>query len=280
MILLQTYNLDNQDVLIAFLFTLLAGLATGIGGAFALFAKRTDTKFLSISLGFSAGVMLYVSFIEIFVQAQDSLSKGLGNKLGPWINVISFFGGMAFIAIIDKVIPKNKNPHEVSTVSDLESIKVTPHPDKTQHLLRIGIFTALAIAIHNFPEGIATFLSTLASPKLAIGITVAIALHNIPEGISVYVPIYFSTGSKKKAFLYSLLSGFAEPVGAFIGYLILRPFLSDTLFGILFAGVAGIMVFISLDELLPAAREYGDTHLSIYGVVGGMMLMALSLLLL
>lgn len=280
MILLQTYNLDNQDVLIAFLFTLLAGLATGIGGAFALFAKRTDTKFLSISLGFSAGVMLYVAFIEIFVQAQDSLSKGLGNKLGPWINVISFFGGMAFIAIIDKVIPKNKNPHEVSTVSDLESIKVTPHPDKTQHLLRIGIFTALAIAIHNFPEGIATFLSTLASPKLAIGITVAIALHNIPEGISVYVPIYFSTGSKKKAFLYSLLSGFAEPVGAFIGYLILRPFLSDTLFGILFAGVAGIMVFISLDELLPAAREYGDTHLSIYGVVGGMMLMALSLLLL
>jgi ZIP family zinc transporter len=276
-LILNTYS--NQNIYIAILFTLLAGLATGIGGAFAMLAKRTDTKFLSVSLGFSAGVMLYVSFIEIFFKAKDSLTNGLGAKLGPWVTVLSFFGGMAFIAIIDKLIPKNHNPHEVSPKTDLENIK-KENPDQKNHLLRMGIFTALAIAIHNFPEGIATFFSALAEPTLAIGITVAIALHNIPEGISVYVPIYYATGSKKKAFTYSLLSGLAEPVGAVIGYLILRPFLSETLFGILFAGVAGIMVFISLDELLPAAREYGDTHLSLYGVVAGMGLMALSLLLL
>lgn len=272
-------SFNNDNIFIALLFTLIAGLATGIGGALALFARRADTKFLSVSLGFSAGVMLYVSFIEIFFKAQDALVNGLGERLGPWITVISFFCGMALIAIIDRLIPKKTNPHEVSTVSDLENITIEATP-KGNHLYRVGIFTALAIALHNFPEGIATFLSALADPTLAIGITIAIALHNIPEGISVYVPIYYATGSKKKAFTYSLLSGIAEPIGALLGFLILRPFLSETLFGILFAGVAGIMVFISLDELLPAAREYGDTHLSIYGVVAGMGLMALSLLLL
>lgn len=281
MIFLNNFNaFDERNVGIALLFTLIAGLATGLGGLFALFAKRSDTKFLSVSLGFSAGVMLYVSFIDIFFKAEDALISGLGDKAGSWVTVLSFFGGMVFIAIIDRLIPKDNNPHEVSTVSDLENITSENKTKPNNNLMRMGIFTALAIAIHNFPEGIATFLSAMADPTLAIGITIAIALHNIPEGISVYIPIYYASGNKKKAFSYSLLSGLAEPIGAIIGYLILRPFLSETLFGILFAGVAGIMVFISLDELLPAAREYGDTHLSIYGVVSGMGIMALSLLLL
>ena len=143
----------------------------------------------------------------------------------------------------------------------------------------MGLFTALAIGIHNFPEGLATFIAALNDTGLGIAIAVAIAIHNIPEGIAVSVPIYYATGSKKKAFWYSFSSGLAEPVGAMIGFLILMPFLSPLLFGMIFAGVAGIMVFISIDELLPAAQEFGEHHLSIYGLIAGMMVMAMSLLL-
>jgi ZIP family zinc transporter len=149
---------------------------------------------------------------------------------------------------------------------------------KFKKLYRMGMFTAMAIAIHNFPEGLATFVSALKDVRLGTAIAVAIAIHNIPEGIAVSIPIYYATGSRRKAFYYSFLSGLSEPVGALIGYAIVFSFFSETVFGILFASVAGIMVFISLDELLPTAREYGQHHLAAYGLVGGMMLMALSLL--
>jgi zinc transporter, ZIP family len=145
--------------------------------------------------------------------------------------------------------------------------------------MRLGLFTALAIAIHNFPEGLATVTSAISNPRLGIAIAVAIAIHNIPEGIAVSVPIYFATGDKKKAFWLSFFSGLAEPLGAIIGYLVLLRFLNDVVFGVLLAAVAGIMIFISLDELLPAAREYGEAHLAIYGLIAGMMVMAVSLLL-
>jgi zinc transporter, ZIP family len=266
--------MEFERVAFAFLLTLFAGLSTGIGSAIAFFAKRTNTKFLSISLGFSAGVMIYVSMVEIFFKAQESLIGSLGERLGSWVNVLSFFGGMLLIAVIDKFIPSAENPHEIRGVEDLR-IK---EPSKDS-LMRMGMFTALAVGIHNFPEGLATFVSALQDPKLGIPIAVAIAIHNIPEGIAVSVPIYYATGSKRKAFLYSFLSGLAEPVGALVGYLILLPFMNDTIFGILFASVAGIMVFISLDELLPSAQRYGEHHLSIFGMIAGMAVMALSLLL-
>ena len=266
----------NENVLIAFGLTLFAGLATGIGSALAFFAKRTNTKFLSLALGFSAGVMIYVSFVEIFIKARDSLAAVFGLTKGTWITVASFFGGVLLIAIIDKLVPSFENPHEIRNVEEMGEDKAN---HKNQKLLRMGMFTALAIAIHNFPEGLATFAAALSDPALGISIAVAIAIHNIPEGISVSVPIYYATGSKKKAFYYSFLSGIAEPIGAIIGYAILLNFFSDFVFGILFAGVAGIMVFISLDELLPSAQKYGEHHLSIYGLILGMAVMALSLLL-
>lgn len=266
--------MEFERIAFAFLLTLFAGLSTGIGSAIAFFAKRTNTKFLSISLGFSAGVMIYVSMVEIFFKAQESLIGSLGERLGSWVNVLSFFGGMLLIAVIDKFIPSAENPHEIRGVEDLR-IK---EPSKDS-LMRMGMFTALAVGIHNFPEGLATFVSALQDPKLGIPIAVAIAIHNIPEGIAVSVPIYYATGSKRKAFLYSFLSGLSEPVGALVGYLILMPFMNDTIFGILFASVAGIMVFISLDELLPSAQRYGEHHLSIFGMIAGMAVMALSLLL-
>jgi len=263
-----------NDVLFAFLLTLFAGLSTGIGSLLAFFTKRDNTKFLSVALGFSAGVMIYVSFIEIFFKAQESLVEQLGEVIGNWTTVAAFFGGMLFIAIIDSLIPSAENPHEIYSTDEITGEKKLPK-DK---LMRMGLSTALAIAIHNFPEGLATFIAALQDPQVAIPVAVAIAIHNIPEGIAVSVPIYYATGSRRKAFLYSFLSGLAEPIGALVGWFILMPFMNDTIFGILFAGVAGIMVFISIDELLPSAQKYGEHHLSIYGLIAGMAVMALSLL--
>lgn len=263
-----------ENVFFAFSLTLLAGLATGIGSIIALFTRRTNTKFLSVSLGFSAGVMIYVSMIELFSNAKESLSESFGEVNGTWATIIAFFGGMLLIGIIDRLIPSSENPHEVKRIEEMGENNAN-----NKKLMRLGVFTALAIGIHNFPEGLATFISGLQEPTIAISIAIAIAIHNIPEGIAVSVPVYFATGDRKKAFLYSFLSGISEPLGAVIGYTLLRPFISETTYGIIFAVVAGIMVFISLDELLPAAREYGEHHLSIYGMVAGMVVMAVSLVL-
>jgi ZIP family zinc transporter len=265
---------DLNTVLFAFGLTMFAGLSTGIGSAIAFFTKQTNTKFLSLALGFSAGVMIYVSFVEILSKAKDELVISLGERGGNWATAGAFFAGILFIAIIDKLVPSAENPHEIKTVEEVQDITGKKHK-----LMRMGLFTALAIAIHNFPEGLATFTAALTDPSLGIAIAVAIAIHNIPEGIAVSVPIAYATGNKKKAFWMSFSSGLAEPVGALVGWLILMPFMSATVFGVLFAGVAGIMVFISIDELLPSAREYGEHHLSIYGLVAGMVVMAVSLLL-
>jgi ZIP family zinc transporter len=261
----------TENVLIAFLLTALAGLSTGIGSAFAFFSKRTNTRFLSFSLGFSAGVMVYVSFVELLAEARNTLGEAHGDVAGDWMAVGAFFSGFVLIFLIDQLVPSFGNPHEARSIEEM-GVKDAPQ------LKRLGVFTALAIGIHNFPEGLATFAAALSDVQLGVSIAIAIAIHNIPEGISVAVPVMYSTGSKKKAFWYSFLSGVSEPLGALFGFLLLRPFFSDTLFGVLFAGVAGIMVFISLDELIPAARKYATGHAAIYGVGSGMAVMALSLL--
>ncbi|MFP4697736.1 MAG: zinc transporter ZupT [Eubacteriales bacterium] len=265
--------LDN--ILFAFGLTLFAGLATGVGSALAFFTKRTNTRFLSVSLGFSAGVMIYVSFVEIFVKANESLVEELGKRSGTWVTVLAFFGGILLIAAIDKLVPNFENPHAMHSIEEIDS----DEKEKNKRLLRMGIMSAIAIAIHNFPEGLATFTATLKDPNLGLPIAVAIAIHNIPEGIAVSVPIFYATGSKKKAFFYSFISGFSEPIGAIVGFILLSRFFSELTFGILFAMVAGIMVYISLDELLPASEKFGEHHLSIYGLIVGMAVMAISLLL-
>lgn len=262
--------MDNQTILIAFLLTIFAGLSTGIGGLIALIAKRTNTNFLSFALGLSAGVMIYVSFIEMLPQSTDSLVEVFGEKTGMLYLILSFFGGIALIALIDFLVPKQSNPHEIQGVEDMRG-------KNFNGLKQTGVVTAITIAIHNFPEGIATFMSALSSLEVAIPITAAIAIHNIPEGIAVSVPIYHATGSRRKAFWLSLLSGLAEPMGALIAYMFLMPFWSTTLNAVVLAAVAGVMVFISLDELLPSAEKYGKHHHSIIGLVIGMAIMALSL---
>lgn len=276
-----TAAMESSTVLFAFGLTLFAGLCTGIGSAIAFFTNRTNTKFLALALGFSAGVMIYVSFWEIVRKANQALASELGSVTAEWVTVASFFGGMALIGIIDKFVPEYENPHEMHSIEEMEIGKRALPKDELHNfdkLKRMGIFAALAIAIHNFPEGLATFTAALTDPALGLAIAVAIAIHNIPEGIAVSIPLYYATGDRKKAFLYSFLSGVSEPIGALVGYLILLPFFTPVVFGVLFAGVGGIMVFISLDQLLPAAREYGEHHHSIFGMVTGMVVMALSLL--
>ncbi len=267
--------MDLSNILFAFSLTLFAGLSTGIGSALSLLTNKTNTKFLSVALGFSAGVMIYVSFVEIFVKAKDSLVLVLGTKMGTFATVGGFFFGILIIALIDNLIPSVENPHEIHTVEEMDGTS----KEHKANLMRMGLFTALAIGIHNFPEGLATFTAAINDPSLGVPIAVAIAIHNIPEGIAVAVPIFYATGSRKKAFKLSFLSGLSEPVGALIGYVLLYRFFNDAMFGFIFASVAGIMVYISLDELLPSAREYGEHHLSMYGLIAGMAVMALSLLL-
>lgn len=274
--------MDTNTVLFAFGLTLFAGLATGVGSALAFFAKKTDGRFLSGALGFSAGVMIYVSFVEIFFKAKEALTASVGETTGYLFTTLAFFGGMLVIAIIDKLVPSFENPHELRDVNDLSNdadLKRLTEEKKRRNLARMGLFSALAIAIHNFPEGLATFTSALTDPTLGISIAIAIAIHNIPEGIAVSVPLYYATGNRKKAFFWSFLSGLSEPAGAIVGYFLFMRFFSDMIFGLLFASVAGIMVFISLDELLPTAEKYGEHHIAIYGVVAGMLVMALSLVL-
>lgn len=290
-----------HPVLLAFGLTLLAGMATGIGSLIAFTAKRTDYRFLSIATGFSAGVMLYVAFVEILLKGGEALARSFGELWGPWANAGAFFGGIAIIALIDNLIPEATNPHEIHPEDETGRLRIadggeagtplasTDAPGTGQHphgLMRAGVFTALAITIHNLPEGLATFLAALEDPALGAAIAVAIALHNIPEGVSVSVPIYYATGDRKKAFWYSMFSGLAEPVGAAIAYValvVLTPggamAVPAEVMGVAFSAVAGIMVYISIDELLPTSRAYGKGHDSIFGVMAGMLVMALSLLL-
>ena len=263
--------MTEQNILFALVLTAIAGLSTGIGSLIALLAKQTNKTFLCAALGFSAGIMIYVSFMEMMPQSRHELTSVFGDKMGVLYMIIAFFAGMGFINLIDFVVPKSINPHEAQGVEDMNS--------NDSSLKRTGIIMAISIAIHNFPEGIATFTSALGALDVAIPITFAIAIHNIPEGIAVAVPIYHATGSRKKAFWYSFLSGLSEPLGAIIAYFFLLQFWTPAMNGIVLAAVAGIMVFISIDELLPSAEKYGKHHISIMGLVLGMLVMALSLFL-
>jgi ZIP family zinc transporter len=252
--------------------TLLAGLSTGIGSLIGLGSSRNNRTFLTLSLGFSAGAMVFVSMVEILPKARLVLTPLLGQRGGYGAALLAFFAGMAAMALVDGWLPVH-DPSEAFG-------QLSPEPAHRRRLLRMGLFTALAIGIHNFPEGLATFLGALSNPRLGVSIAVAIAIHNIPEGLAVSAPVYYATHSRRTAFWVSFLSGLAEPVGGLLGYLLFRSFPNPLVFGLVFAGVAGVMVYVSLDELLPAARDYGDHHLAISSLMMGMAVMALSLVLL
>jgi len=238
--------------------TLLAGASTGIGSLIAFFSKKSGPRFISLSLGFSAGVMIYVSMGEILLKGRSYLSSAYGGKAGYFIMLAAFFAGMAILYLLNRVLPEERASEDGSMV-------------------KAGLFTALAIAVHNLPEGMATFVSSLGDPALALPVVFAIAVHNIPEGISVSVPLACGGLGRKKAFLISFASGLTEPLGALLGYLILFPFMSDGVYGILFSAVAGIMTYISFDELIPTAEKAGGHGITMLGLTCGMAVMAVSL---
>lgn len=258
--------------------SLLAGLSTGLGGLAVVLKRSPGPKFLAAALGFSAGVMVYISFVELYPEGADSLAEASVPSAELWA-AVAFFAGIALIALIDHFVPEEINPHEEP--HHLEGGSVSGGTRVSRSRMRnVGVLTALAIAIHNFPEGFATFAVALADPSLGIPLAVAIAIHNIPEGVAVAVPLREATGSRRKAAGWATLSGLAEPLGAVIGFALLRPFFGPGTLGYIFAAIAGIMVFVSLDKLLPTAVATGEHHSAMYGMVAGMAVMAASLMLL
>lgn len=268
----MTENIDIYSFGMALLLTLIAGMSTGVGSLMAFLSKADNKKLLSWALGLSAGVMVYISFMEMLPEAMTDLERLFTGKAGSWYGLLAFFAGIGFIALIDRIVPESQNPHENHNMDDAGVDSHDRH-----HLRRQGILLALAIGIHNFPEGMATFVSALDGWDIALPIVFAIAIHNIPEGIAISVPIYHATGSRSKAIRYSLLSGLAEPVGALFGGVLLLSVWTPGVNGIILAAVSGIMVYISFDELLPSAHSYGHHHAAIGGVVLGFALMAVSL---
>ncbi|NLE25840.1 MAG: zinc transporter ZupT [Clostridiaceae bacterium] len=268
----------DSDLILSICLATLAGLSTGIGGLVAVLFKRTNTKVLSIMLGFSAGIMIYISFIELYQESLTNLCNIHGPVGGKILTALAFFFGITLMALINEFIPEPNHPHRARKIESVHKMSITDSNKNAGKLLRTGIFTAIAVTLHNFPEGIASYVSTMKNSALGASIALAIAIHNIPEGIAVSIPVYYATGSRKKALFASLFSGLSEPLGAIIAMAVLGPLITDTMFGIIFGAVAGIMVYISLDELLPTSREYGEHNLSILGIMLGMALMAISVI--
>ena len=259
-----------QNFVPAMLITLFAGLATAIGGGIAFIVKKDNLKALSVGLGFSAGVMIFLSFTDILPEAGKLLAVNFPNKY-EWLVYGGFIIGLVVAILIDYFIPDHIDTDEVLNPDA---------PCKHQHRIkRAGLFTAVAICVHNFPEGMATFLTTTQNITLGISVGLAIAIHNIPEGIAVALPIYHVTGKKRYAMLYAALSGITEPIGAIVGVFLFSLFLPQIMIGMLMAAVAGIMIYLAFDTLLPLAREYGNWHLSMVGIVSGMLVIWVSLIL-
>lgn len=276
----------TPDVGFALLLSALAGLSTTIGSVLALFVRKPGPRLMTLTLGFSGGVMILVSFVELLPSGIEAIGFGPANLV--------FFGGMAAMFLIDELIPHDyMAEHHHTGVGEKAGLPTQACPEPVEgleghrggaqdlalqgRLLKAGLFVALGVGIHNFPEGMASFATALSDPQLGIAIAVAIAIHNIPEGLAVSAPVYAATGSRSKAFWWSFLSGVAEPAGALLAALVLMPFLNEAILGGLLSAVAGIMVFISIDELLPVSRAYEEEHLSIIGIVTGMAVMSLSL---
>ncbi|AOR24359.1 zinc transporter ZupT [Clostridium taeniosporum] len=255
--------MDNNAV-IALLLSFLAGTSTVLGAIFVLFIKKKSDKIITFALGFSGGVMICISFTDLFPNAKESLIKYYGNVYGILITIFYMLTGVIFALLIDKFIPNEPKKFMIYG------------SDKHLNLFKVGFVSMIAITLHNFPEGIATFISSYQNITLGISISLAIAMHNIPEGIAVAMPIYYSTGNKRKAFKYTLYSGLSEPLGAIIAFFLLKPFINDFILGLIFAFVMGIMLYISFEELIPSSREYGYNNLSLYSIFLGICIMPIT----
>jgi ZIP family zinc transporter len=258
--------LTGNNFLLALAVCAAAALSTVIGSLFVVFSKQPNPRLLAFGLAFSGGAMVYVSMVEIFWKAEAGFAELHDPRTAYIYATLAFFAGVLVLVAVDRWMP---NPHAA----------ITAGHGSEEHIKRLGVLAALAITIHNLPEGLATFLATLDNPVVGIPLAAAIAIHNIPEGVSIAIPIYFATGSKQKAVIATVISALAEPAGALIGYAILAPFLTPGMFAVVFGMIAGAMVFLALDELLPTAKRYAQGHETVYGIVTGMAALAASLVL-
>lgn len=241
----------------------IAGLSTLLGAVVVAVMKKRSERLVCAALGFAAGVMLTVSFVDLYNEAKIQLTEHTDARMGALLAAAFILLGILIAMGLDRFVPHAEYDEQTHT---------TPHND----LFRVGFISTLAIGLHNLPEGIATFMTAYDNTTLGISIAVAIALHNIPEGITVAMPIYYATGSKKKAVFYCFLSGIAEPVGALLAFLILRPFINGLLLGGILAAVAGIMIYISIEELIPSSRQYGHDAVALLSTLLGVLVMLLS----
>ncbi len=273
----------NDYALNALFLTFIAGSATAFGAVLTFFVKRNDYRVLALGMSFSAGVMIYLSFMDILPMAITDMSCGDSvTKLGHFFAIVMFFIGVFSAGVIDYFVPEHLHTKEIDTECTDDKLcnlhicqenRAVASVKRKRY--RAAILTAIALGIHNFPEGFSVFVTTYEDIAVGIGVALAISLHNIPEGVSVALPIYSATGNKWKAFFVATLSGMTEPLGAFVAYIALAPYISPMLTGGTLALTAGLMVYIALDELLPMAREYGEEHYGIVGVFCGMLMMSM-----
>lgn len=253
----------DQSAKFALILSFLAGISTVLGACIVFISKQNNKRMIAFSLGFSGGVMVCVSFTDLFPFAETTLVKHYGSIYGVILSIVYMLSGVIFAALIDNFIPHESH---VGLSGGCSNGK----------LFRVGLVSMIAITLHNFPEGIATFMSGYQNTALGISISLAIAMHNIPEGIAVAMPIYYSTGNRSKALRYTLYSGLSEPVGALLAFLILKPFISEVLLGLIFAFVMGIMLYICFEELIPSSREYGYIKLSLCSIFLGICIMPIT----
>ncbi len=275
----------EKSFLIALIFSTLAGLSTVLGGLVTFFIKKNSLKFLSFGLGLSAGVMIFISLVDLYPEAKEQIVAQMGNNFA-WLTVLFFALGMLVAILIDYFVPDHiqENMFNKQIGANEQNIDSTNCEENENAVISIGkikkagIITTIIVAVHNFPEGLATFFTTTQNTTLGLGIVIAIAIHNIPEGMAISIPVYQATHSKRKAFWYSFLSGMAEPVGGVIGFFLVKAFFPDICLGVLFSFVAGIMTYISIDTLLPLSKDYDTGHYSISGVSLGLILMGITLI--
>ena len=258
-----------NNYILPLILTLCAGMSTLLGGFVTFFIKRNNLKALSVGLGFSAGVMIYVSLGNLMGEASEMLTAYYSVIPAKALSFAGFFIGIIIAIIIDYFIPDHI---ETDFLNNQNKCK------QRHRIRRAGLITAIAVTLHNFPEGMATFLVSSQDLRLGIPVAIAIAIHNIPEGIAIALPIFHANGKKRLAILYSFVSGISEPIGGLIGVLLLKTIMPEQAVGFMTAAVAGIMVYLSFDTLLPLSREYGENHHVIIGIITGMLIMSLGLI--
>lgn len=260
----------------AFSLTLLSAFFMLIGAFIGVATKRDNSKTLCLALGFSGGIMLYLAFTEILPKANENIQSVFPGTKGYLITILSFFSGMVFLSLFNTFL--NHRHESLEENRDSEKTNFFSQGNSMDCLYKMGVFSAISIGIHNFPEGITTFISALKDPILGITVAIAIGIHNLSVGMAIAIPIYFSSGNRKAAIAYTFLSSLTSPIGALMAYLFFLKFLNELIFGILFGVVSGIMVFICLDEILPTAEKFGKHHLVISGIISGMLVISLSII--